>query len=121
MVKKIIVFVLLVSLFLLGTPNLFEIQAATLTTGSVVLSDSRVNVASTYTITFSNVTLSLTKCIKAQFSDYATAGAKPTGMTLTCATFTGNYVTTPGSWTSTPNNGTGVETITLVAGDTPAS
>src|SRR5476651_2255971 len=118
MFKKITVFIIFLSLLLVGVPEILKTQAATLTTGSLLLSDSRISVASTYTITFSGITLTTIKCIKAQFSDAATGGAKPTGMTLTGATFTGTYVPTPGSWTSTPNNGTGVETLTLAGGET---
>lgn len=111
----------MLNMFWFAVPNILKTEAATLTTGSVSLSDSRISVASTYTITFSNVSVSPIKCIKAQFSDAATAGAKPAGMTLTGATFTGNYVPTSASWTSTPNNGTGAELITFATGETPAS
>jgi hypothetical protein len=98
--------------------------AASLTTGSVLLSDSRPSqAATTYTVQFSGVTLSAIKCIKVQFSDAATAGAKPTGMTVTSAAFSGtsNYIPTPASWTVTNDNSAGNVKLTFATGETPAS
>ena len=100
------------------------VKAAALTGGSVLLSDSRPsNASTTYTITFSGVTLSAIKCINVAFKDAATGGSKPTGMTITGATLSGtsNYMPTPASWTATPNNTTGAVPITFATGETPAS
>lgn len=98
-------------------------NAATLSTGIESLSDSRPTTASvTYTTTFSNVSLSLTKCIQLVFSDAATAGSVPTGMTTTGAAFsaTSNYIPTPASWTTTATTN-GTVKLTLIAGETPVS
>ena len=100
-----------------------QLSAAYLSTGSVSLSDSRISQSANYTLTFSNVTTSPIKCIQVKFSDAATAGSKPTGMTITSATFggTSTYVPTPASWSINNNNTTGVSQITYATGETPAS
>jgi hypothetical protein len=121
--KKVLVIVsaLVLSVSFIPFSRIF---AASLTTGSVSLSDSRINIASvTYSILFSGVSLSPIKCIKVQFSDAATAGAKPAGMTITSLALSGtsNYVPTPASWTPSNNNTTGVSSITFATGETPAS
>src|SRR5476651_2318821 len=125
MFKKVIIFVLLISLLVLGIPNIFQIaKAATLITGSVTLSDSTISAAAvTYTIQFSGVTLSLTKCIKVQFSTAVTAGSKPTGMTITALALSGtsNYVPTPALFTPANVDATGISSITYATGLTPAS
>lgn len=98
-----------------------KVTAATLTNGYVTLSDSRPSTASvTYTIGFQGVTASTIKCVNIQFSDAATGGSKPTGMTITGATLGGTttLMPTPGSWTATPNNATGAIPITYVTGET---
>ncbi len=100
-----------------------KVTAATLTNGYVTLSDSRPSTASvTYTIGFQGLTASTVKCINIQFSDAATGGSKPTGMTITGATLVANPTTTliptTSSWTATPNNGTGAIPITFATGET---
>lgn len=98
-------------------------QAAVLTGGSVSLSDARPDQTSvSYTIDFDNVTTSTIKCIKAVFSDAATGGSVPTGMTTTGAAFggTSDYVPTPASWTAdAATNGT--VKLTYTTGETPAA
>lgn len=98
-------------------------QAATLSTASIGLSDPRPSTASAvYTTTASNVTTSSIRCIRIEFDTAANGtGGKPAGLTLTGATFSGNYVPTPGSWTVTNDNTNGFTTITLAAGEIPAS
>lgn len=98
-------------------------NAATLTTGSVAISDSRPSTASvSYTIDFSNVTTSAIKCIKAVFSTQASGGSVPTGFTSTSAALSGSsdYIPTPASWT-TDASANGTVKITYSSGETPAS
>ena len=112
-----------ISLLLFALP-LVQVSSATLTTGSVTITDSRPTTTSvTYTIQFSNVSLSAIQCINVKFSDAATGGSKPTGMNITAAAFggTSNYVPTPANWTISNNNTTGVSSITYGTGETPAS
>jgi len=112
---------ILISAFVLP---IMRVDAAVLTTGSVTLSDSRVSqTAVSYTVQFSGVTTSSIRCIRAQFSDAATAGSKPTAMDITSLTLggTSNYVPTPASWTVANNNTTGVASITFATGEVPAS
>jgi hypothetical protein len=122
MIRKLSIFAvaLIVSLSLVMP---LKLNAAYLTTGSVTMADSRISQSTNYTIQFSNVSLSPIKCIKAQFSDAATGGSKPTGMTITSTTFAGTstYVPTPASWTINNNNTSGVSSITYATGETPAN
>lgn len=98
------------------------VVAASLTSGSASISSSVPSAASTtYTMTFSGVTLSATKCIQAVFSTAATGGSMPTGMVTSGVTLSGTstYMPTPGSWTaasSTP----GTVKVTYATGETPA-
>ncbi len=118
----VVVTFLFLALPLFNSPT--PTNSASLTAGSVTLSDSRPSTAGvTYTVQFSNVTTSAIKCIKVAFSDAATAGSKPTGMTITSATLgaTTSYVPTPASWTIGNLNSTGISTITFASGETPAS
>jgi len=123
MLKKSLVY--LFSLVLIfGAIPIFKLTAASLTTGSVSLGDSRINASNvTYTITFSGVTLTPIKCIKVAFSDAATAGSKPSGMTISSLALSGtsNYIPTPASWTPSNDNTGGVSSITFATGETPAS
>ncbi len=96
-----------------------KVTAATLTNGSMSMTDSRPSNASTsYTISFQGVTATTIKCINVKFSDAVTAGSKPTGMTITGVTLdaASTYVAAPGSWTAVPNNTTGVVAITYATG-----
>ncbi len=103
-------------------PVLQGVNAASLTSGSVGISSSVPSAAATtYTMTFSGVTLSATKCIQAVFSTAATGGSMPTGMVTSGVTLSGTstYMPTPGSWTaasSTP----GTVKVTYATGETPA-
>lgn len=124
-VSKTFTLFFLISFLLLSFSPAFLFQpayAATLSSGSESISDSRPSTtAVSYTTTFSGVTLSLTKCIKLVFSDAATAGAVPTGMTTTGAALSGTstYMPTPAGWTGTfTTNGT--VTLTNATGETPA-
>jgi hypothetical protein len=113
------IFVALVVLY----PSL-SAHAATYSTESVSVSDPRPNVTSSYTFTASNVTTSLIRCLKFQWTDTATGSTVPSGMSTAGATLdttaNTNYVPTPASWTlNKPANGT--LTLTNAAGETPAS
>jgi hypothetical protein len=115
--------VLAATLVLVLPMNLLTANAASLSTGSLLLSDSRPSTAATYTATFSNVSLAPIKCIQLQFSDTASGTTKPTGMTLTGATLSGtsNYVPTPGSWSVVNDNAAGWTQLIYATGETPAS
>jgi hypothetical protein len=100
-------------------------SATTLSNGSLSLDSTRTAASGrTYTFTWSNITTSTTKCIKVEFDTAADgSGGKPTGMGIGSAAFdaTSTYVPTPGSWSVSNNNGTGVTSITFNAGETPGS
>jgi hypothetical protein len=100
-----------------------ETKAATLNNASVSLSDSRPTTATvTYTLAFQNVTAANVKCIKVQFSDAATAGSKPTGMTLGAVTVTSStYLSGLTGWTPTITDATGLMTFTNVTGASPSN
>lgn len=123
--KKVISTAVMLLLFLGYLPayQLPNLESATLTGGSITLSDSRPSATSvSYTIDFDNVTTSAVKCIKAVFSTAATAGSVPTGLTSTSATLggTSDFIPTPGSWTvDASTNGT--VKATFATGETPAS
>ena len=99
-------------------------SAATYTSGSASLSTPAISAASTtYTFTLGGVTLSAIKCMQVQFTTAIGTTSKPTGMTVTGATFSGtsNYVPTPASWSPANNNTDGTVKITYSTGETPAS
>lgn len=108
-------------------PNL-TIHAATLSSTSLSLSDSRPSAAANYTFTGSSVTTGAPgaiKCIKLVFADTATGSTVPAGMStngggVTFDTTNSNYIPTPASWTlAKPANGT--LTLTFATGEIPAS
>ena len=99
-------------------------SAATYTSGAASLSTPAISAASTtYTFTLGGVTLSAIKCMQVQFTTAIGTTSKPTGMTVTGATFSGtsNYVPTPASWSPANNNTDGTVKITYATGETPAS
>lgn len=99
------------------------VSAATLTSGSASISDSRPSTASTsYTMTFSNATLSSTKCIQVIFSNASTGGSVPTGMVTSGVTLSGTstYMPTPASWAAA-SSVAGTVKVTFATGETPAS
>jgi hypothetical protein len=97
---------------------------ATLSTGSLLLSDSRPSNASTsYTLTFSNVTTSAINCIKVVFATTASGSSVPTGLSTAAVAFdaASNYIPTPASWIVNGTGPDGTVTLKLVAGETPAA
>ena len=101
-----------------------SVSAATYTSGSASLSTPSISAASTtYTVTLGGVATTAIKCIKVQFTTAVGTTAKPTGMNVTGATFSGtsNYVPTPASWSPTNDNTNGIVSITYGTGETPAS
>jgi hypothetical protein len=90
--------------------NVGTAYAATLTSSSITLSDSRISQTGvTYDFAAGGVTTSGIQCIKLVFSDAATGGSVPAGMTTNGDTndLTGNYIPTPANWARTnPSNGT---------------
>jgi hypothetical protein len=122
LLKKITSVSLLVALVFAYAPT--SIDSASLTSGSVAMTSAVPSATSvTYTLTFSGVTTSAIKCIKVAFSDAATAGSKPSNMSITGLALSGTstYIPTPASWTVSNNNSTGVSSITFASGETPAS
>ena len=108
---------------LLMLPRLVA-HAATLTTGSLSISDSRPSTASvTYTATFSNVSNSAIKCIQMQFDTQSDgAGSAPTGMVTSGATYNAagsDYVPDVQSWTAASSTA-GLVKITNATGETAA-
>lgn len=98
--------------------------AASYTSGSISLSTPAINATgATYTVTLGGVTTTPIACIQVQFTTVIGTTAKPSGMNVTSAAFspTSNYVPTPGSWTVTNNNTTGIVQLTNGTGETPAS
>ena len=121
------IFGLIAILALLAGPFLGgvrEARAAALTGGSLSLSDSRPSTTSvTYTANFDNVTTSTIKCIKMVFSDAATGGTVPTGLSTTSAALDAatDYIPTPGSWSADGSTTNGTVKITYATGEAPAS
>lgn len=106
-----------------------KLQAATLSTASVALSDPRPSaLSSNYTFTGSNVTTGAPgtiRCIKEVFADTSTGSTVPSGMNtngggVTFDTTNSNYMPTPGAWTFT-HTVNGTITLTNAAGEIPAS
>lgn len=101
------------------------VAAATLTTASLTMSDPRPNATTVnYDFQASGVTTSAIKCIRMEFDSSADgSGGKPAGLDITSAALSGtsDYIPTPGSWSVSNNNTTGVSSITFATGETPAS
>jgi len=102
------------------------VQAATLTGGSISLSDSRPSETSVeYDSDWDNVTTSAIQCIQIQFCDAADcSGSIPTDMDTTGGsldTSNTDYVPTPGDWTTDFTTTNGTVQITYGTGETPAS
>ena len=119
--KAIYKFVLSISLLTLSIP-VIPINAAALSGGSVLISDSRPSQTGvTYTIDFDNVTTSAIKCIKVDFSASASTHTTVTGLDAASATLggTSDYIPTPASWAVA--HASGVLSITYATGETPAS
>jgi hypothetical protein len=96
------------------------VTAATLSGGSVSLSDSRPSQSANYTIDFDNVTTSNIRCIKVVFSDAASGGSAPTGLSVTGVTVnaSSDYVASLNSWTVATSSGT--VQVTDATGAAPA-
>ena len=97
---------------------------AVLSTASLTLSDSRPSAASSYDFLASGVTTSTIKCVRLAFNTAADgSGSKPSGLDVTGAALSGtsNYMPTPGSWSVSNNNTTGVVSLTYGSGEAPAS
>lgn len=101
-----------------------SVGAASLTTASMALSDSRPSQTSVqYTFTGSNVTLSSVKCIKMVFATTVSGSTLPTGMSTTsvAVSASSNYVTGVNGWTVDGSTTNGTVLITDATGATPAS
>ena len=99
-------------------------NAATLTSASTALSNPQPSATSNYTVTASNVTSTLIKCIKEVYATTATGSTVPTGFSSTSATITAassTYVNSSASgWTlGVATNGT--ITYTNASGITPGT
>ncbi len=81
--------------------NLGLADAATLTSASMTLSDSRPSQVASYTFNASGFTTATTlKCIQVEFNTAADmSGTTPSGMTTTSATLSSSTLITTGSWT----------------------
>lgn len=102
----------------------FRGAMAALSTASLTLSDPRPNTAASYDFQTSGVTTTPIQCISLEFDMSADGtGGKPTDMDITNAALSGSsdYIPTPGSWSVSNNNTTGVSNITFASGETPAS
>lgn len=100
-----------------------SVHAATLTDGSLSLSDSRPTETATYTLDLSNVTTSAIQCIEVVLSDSATGGSAPTGIDTSGVALDGtsDYIPTPASWNADGTTTNGTITITYASGETPAA
>lgn len=115
---------LLILILFFGWFNVPFAGSATLSTGSLALSSSVPSAAATtYTLTFSNVTTSSIQCIKVVFATTASGSTIPTNMSTTAAAFsaTSTYVNNPASWTADGSSVPGTVSITYASGGTPAS
>lgn len=120
--KTLITLLILVVSALILTPAKI-VYAASLTSSSAYLSDSRPSETSSYTIDFSNVTTTAIQCIEVIFSDSTVGGSTPTGMdtsgvSLDAAT---DYIPTPGNWSADGTTTNGTVLITNNSGETPAA
>lgn len=101
------------------------VSAATLSSASVTLSDPQPNATTvSYDFQASGVTTTAIRCIRVEFDTAADgSGGKPSGLDVTNAALSGSsdYIPTPGSWSVSNNNTTGVSSITFASGETPAS
>ncbi|MDP2873840.1 MAG: hypothetical protein Q8N84_00905 [bacterium] len=103
-----------------------QARAASLTAGSVALSDARASGTTvSYTLEFSGITLSGIKCIKVVFSTLATGGTTPTGLATTGATYDAagsDYVPDVQTWTADGTTTPGTVVITTpTTAETPGS
>ncbi|HSX48314.1 MAG TPA: hypothetical protein VLF41_02320 [Candidatus Nanoarchaeia archaeon] len=100
------------------------VRAASLSSASVTLSDSRPSQTANYNLKASSVTTSAIKCVKAVFATTVSGNTKPSGMvtatgiTLDAST---DYVPTPAGWTRGGSDPDGTITFTNASGETPAS
>lgn len=121
--RHFLVFIFSTLVFLVGAVG--YVYAATLTTGSVSLSDPRPSQSSRYVMTFSNVSTTQINCIAMVFSTNASgATAAPSGFSATAATLdtsaSTNYVPNPSGWSATAPQAN-VLWLTYSSGTSPAS
>ncbi len=120
--KRVIQAVALVATAMMIFGNVASVSAATLTSASVELGDSRTSTTSTYTTTASGFTTGTSiGCIEVALNDQADgAGAIPAGITTTSSTLDSSTLITTGSWT-VANGTNGTLSITNATGETPAA
>ncbi len=120
--KRILQAVVALAAVMMIIGNVASVTAATLTSASIELGDSRTSTTSTYTVTASGFTTGTTiQCLEVALNDQADgAGAIPAGITTTSSTLDSSTLITAGSWTV--QNGTnGTLSASFATGETPAA
>lgn len=122
--NKIHQLVIVSIVFILVCANILSsVRAAQLNNNSVTLSDSRINQANTqYSITVSNQSASLIRCITVRFTEQQGVNSPIPGMDISGVSLGAgsNFASNPASWSVSGSNATGIVTITNAAGELPA-
>ncbi len=120
--KRVLQVVVAAATLMMVLGNLASVSAASLTSASLELGDSRTSTTSTYTVGASSFTTGTTiGCIEVALNDQADgAGAIPNAITTTSSTLVSSTLITAGSW-SVDNSSNGTLRITNVTGETPAA
>lgn len=97
------------------------VRASTLTSITIELLNPIINASSQYNISVSNQSASLIRCITVRFTDNTGVNSPISGVDLTSSTLnaSSNFVPTPGSWSLSASNATGVVTLTNAVGEVP--
>ncbi len=123
--SRILALGLMLALALGNFSWIHQARAASLTGGSVALSDARASGTSvSYTIEFSGITTSDIKCIKVVFSTAATGGSTPTALSTASAAYSAassDYIPDAQTWTADGTTTPGTVVITSATAETPAS
>ena len=112
---------ILAAAVLLALPPVLE--AALLNGESIALSNPSLNQTGvTYSIFVSNQSTTTIRCITVRFTDTLGSNSLPAGMDISGASLdaSSTIVPTPGAWTTTGVNATGIVSITNAAGEAPA-
>lgn len=102
--------------------NVASVSAASITSASLELGDSRTSETSTYTVGGSSFTTGTTiRCVEVVLNDQADGGGSiPSNITTTSSTLDSSTLITAGSW-SVDNSTNGTLSITNAAGETPSA
>lgn len=101
--------------------NVASVSAASITSASLELGDSRTSETSTYTVGGSSFTATDIYCVEVVLNNQADGlGSIPSNITTTSSTLDSSTLITAGSWT-VANGSNGTLSITNAAGETPSA